>query len=100
MWLRLRQIALITEYLPAVVDHLHSLFGLEVGFNDPAMGRIGLENRVIPVGTQFIEVITPHDQATTQARYLERRGDSGYMVICQASARGRDAAQDRGRQPR
>ena len=87
MWLRLRQIALLTEDLAGVVDHLHALFGLEVGLDDPAIRRIGLENRVIPVGTQFLEVITPLDAATTQARYLARRGDSGYMVICQSSDR-------------
>ena len=85
MWIRLRQIAMLTNDLEATVDNLKAVFGLEVGFDDPEIRKIGLENRLIPVGNQLLEVITPRDPATTQARFLERWGDTGYMVICQAS---------------
>jgi len=76
---------MITEDLEKTVDDLKAVFGLEVGFDDPEIRKIGLENRLIPVGTQLLEVITPRGPATTQARFLERWGETGYMVICQAS---------------
>jgi Glyoxalase-like domain len=85
MWLRLRQIALIADDIEAVVDHLKSVLGLEVGFVDPHISVFGLQNRLLPVGSQFLEVVSPIQEGTTGGRYLERRGgDGGYMVICQA----------------
>jgi len=83
MWLRLRQIALVAHDI-AVVEDLRAVFGLEVGHVDPAVGTFGLENRILPIGTQFLEVVAPVEAKTAGGRYLERRrGDGGYMVICQ-----------------
>lgn len=82
MWLRLRQIALVSDSLTPVLADLHSVFGLEVAFRDPSVKTFGLENMVIPVGTQFVEVVAPIQDGTTAGRYLERRkGPGGYMVI-------------------
>jgi hypothetical protein len=82
MWLRLRQIALVSDSLTPVLADLHSVFGLEVAFRDPGVKTFGLENMVIPVGTQFIEVVAPVQEGTTAGRYLQRRnGPGGYMVI-------------------
>lgn len=87
MWLSLRQIALVADDIEAVVADLQAVFGIEVGFNDPEIGRFGLQNRVFPVGTQFLEVVSPVRAGTTAGRYLQRRGgNGGYMVICQAEA--------------
>lgn len=84
MWLRLRQIALVAHELAPVLDDVHAVLGLEPAFRDPGVKTFGLENAVIPVGTQFLEVVAPIKDGTTAGRYLERRkGDGGYMVITQ-----------------
>jgi hypothetical protein len=82
-WTRLRQVALVAHDLDAVVADLHDAFGLEVAFNDPAVATFGLRNAVLPIGTQFIEVVSPIREGTAGGRQLERLGgDGGYMVIC------------------
>jgi hypothetical protein len=85
MWLRLRQIAFIVRDVEAVVADLHAVFGLEVAYIDDHLPpAYGLQNRLLPVGTQFIELCSPVRENTAGGRYLERRGgDGGYMVICQ-----------------
>ena len=85
MWLRLRQIALIVRDADAVAADLAAVFGLEVAFIDDHLpGAYGLQNRLLPVGTQFVELCAPIREGTAGGRYLERRGgDGGYMVICQ-----------------
>ncbi len=85
MWLRLRQIALIVKDVEAVAADLSAVFGLEVAFIDEHLpGAYGLQNRLLPVGTQFVELCSPIRENTAGGRYLERRGgDGGYMVICQ-----------------
>jgi hypothetical protein len=82
-WTRLRQVALVAHDLDAVVAELCDTFGLEVAFNDPAVAAFGLRNAVIPIGTQFIEVVSPTREGTAGGRQLQRlSGDGGYMVIC------------------
>jgi hypothetical protein len=82
--LRLRQIALVARELAPVVDDLQAVFGLEVAYRDPGVATFGLENAVLPVGSQFVEVVAPVREGTAGGRYLERRGgDGGYMVILQ-----------------
>lgn len=82
-WIRLRQVAVVTTDLEAAVARLGELYGLEVAFNDPSVEMFGLRNALLPVGTQFIEVLTPIRAGTAAGRQLERAGgDSGYMVIC------------------
>lgn len=82
--LRLRQIALVARDLEAVVADLRAVLGLEIGYRDPHIGRLGLHNAVLPVGGQFLEVVSPIQEGTTAERYLDRRGgDGGYMVITQ-----------------
>lgn len=82
-WIRLRQVALVARDLDSVVADLQSAFGLEVAFRDPGVAAFGLHNAVLPVGNQFIEVVSPTKQDTAGGRHLERLGgDGGYMVIC------------------
>lgn len=85
MWLRVRQIAFIVEEADRVAGQLHDVFGLEVAYIDEHLPpAFGLQNRLLPVGTQFIEICAPVRENTAGGRYLERRGgDGGYMVICQ-----------------
>jgi hypothetical protein len=84
MWIRLRQIAMVVADLNRVVEDLQSVFGLEVAHIDPGVEVFGLENRILPIGSQFLEVLTPIREDTAGGRYMARRGgDTGYMVICQ-----------------
>ncbi len=81
-WIRLRQVALVARDLDAVVTALGGELGLEVAFRDPGVATFGLVNAVLPVGTQFIEVVSPTREGTAGGRQLERLGgDGGYMVI-------------------
>ena len=82
MWIRLRQVALVARNLQEVLDDLNGTFGLEVAYRDPGVATFGLQNAVLPVGTQFIEVVSPVQDNTAAGRQLDRRGgDGGYMVI-------------------
>ena len=87
MSLTLRQICLVANELRPVIDDLKAVFGLEVCYVDDGVGVFGLENALLPLGTNFIEVVAPIQENTAGGRYLERRGgDGGYMVITQADA--------------
>lgn len=67
-----------------IVNDLCELFNFEVAFNDPGVAHFGLENAVIPIGTDFLEVVSPVEENTTADRYLNKRGgDGGYMIIIQ-----------------
>tara|TARA_B100001996_G_C18464132_1_gene517302 strand:- start:4 stop:741 length:738 start_codon:yes stop_codon:yes gene_type:complete len=80
----LRQLVMVSSLRDPVVDCLCKLFDIKVSFNDPGVGHFGLENAVLPVGTDFLEVVSPVEENTTAGRYLDRRsGDGGYMVIIQ-----------------
>jgi len=82
-WIRLRQVALVAHDLDAVLGELHEAFDLDVAFRDPGVASFGLQNAVLPVGNQFIEVVSPVKEGTAGGRQLERLGgDGGYMVIC------------------
>lgn len=93
MPLRLRQICLVAPELGPAVDDLRSVFGIDVCYVDPAVGQFGLENSLLPVGSEFLEVVAPVQSDTAAGRYLERRGGAGgYMFITQcddAAARDR-----------
>lgn len=82
--LRLRQICLVASELAPAVDDLSEVLGLRTCFHDPAVGTYGLENALLPVGTNFLEVVAPIEENTAGGRYLDRRGgDGGYIVILQ-----------------
>ena len=80
----IRQIVMVSSLRDPIVSDLNKLFGLEVAFNDPGVNHFGLENAVMPLGTDFLEVVSPIEKNTTAGRYLDKRGgDGGYMVIIQ-----------------
>lgn len=84
MWLRLRQICLVSDSIEQVTEDLQSVFGIAVCHIDSAVHQYGLENRLFPIGNQFLEVVAPTREGTAAGRYLARRGgDGGYMVITQ-----------------
>jgi hypothetical protein len=87
MSIRLRQICLVAEKLAPVLDDFRAILGLEVCFVDKGVATFGLENSLMPVGSNFIEVVAPIQENTAAGRYLKRRnGDGGYMVICQCDS--------------
>jgi catechol 2,3-dioxygenase-like lactoylglutathione lyase family enzyme len=95
--MRLRQIALVAHDLAAARAEITGVLGLDYAYDDPGVGKYGLKNAVFPVGTTFLEVVSPNAPGTTAARLLEKRGGAGgYMVILQvddliqARARVRD----------
>jgi len=89
--MRLRQIALVAKDLQKVVDDLCAVLGLEVCYHDPGVEVFGLRNALMPIGTSFLEVVSPLREGTTAGRLLERRhGDGGYMVIAQTDDLARE----------
>lgn len=80
--IRLRQVALVARNLDAAVHELCTRLGLTVCFNDPGVGAFGLHNALMMIGDQFLEVVSPVQDATTAGRLLDKRsGDGGYMAI-------------------
>lgn len=81
-YMRLRQICLVARDLERAVDDLTSVFDIAVCFRDPMVEKYGLANAVMPVGSSFLEVVSPIAPGTAAGRFLDRRGgDAGYMVI-------------------
>ncbi len=82
MFLRLRQICLVAQDLTVVEQDLVELFDLSPCHSDPRIATFGLRNSLLPVGTSFIELVSPMKEGTPAGRYLDRRGgDGGYMAI-------------------
>ncbi len=84
MAIHLRQICLVAKELQPVVRDLAGVFSIRPCYVDAEVGKFGLENTLLAVGTQFLEVVAPVRDNTAAGRFLQRRGGSGgYMVICQ-----------------
>ena len=94
--IRLRQVCLVTRHLDLVLDQLQEVFDLQVCHRDPAVKEFGLKNALLRVGSRVLEVVAPVAPDTAAGRFLKRRsGDSGYMVIMQASAAEQEAGRRR-----
>ena len=84
MWIRLRQIAVVTSDLLETALDIQTVLGVEACHTDPGVSVFGLKNTLWPIGNQFLECVTPTTANTAGGRYIERRGgDTGYMVINQ-----------------
>ncbi|WP_408586099.1 VOC family protein [Novosphingobium sp.] len=84
---RLRQVAAVVGDLAASVAQVEAVLGLKVGYRDPGVAKYGLENAILPIGAQFLELVSPTVPGTSAGRYLDRRGgDAGYMLIFQADS--------------
>jgi hypothetical protein len=83
-YLRLRQVCLAAPRLAPVIDDLQAILGVEVCYRDPNVARYGLENALIPIGSDFLEVVSPTEPHTAAGRFIARtRGHGGYMAIFQ-----------------
>ena len=75
---------MVSRLRDPLINELCELFEFEVAFNDPGVGHFGLENAVIPIGKDFLEVVSPVQEGTTAERFINKRnGDGGYMIIIQ-----------------
>jgi hypothetical protein len=82
-YLRLRQICLVARALEPAVADLADVLAIEECHRDPNVAKYGLVNALLPVGTSFLEIVSPTKADTAAGRFLARRGgDAGYMVIC------------------
>ena len=82
--LRLRQLCLVANDLNQIERDLKSIFQLEVCHRDPGVEKFGLHNFLMPIDTNFLEVVAPFEENTSAGRYLKQKGgDSGYMIIMQ-----------------
>ncbi|MGN6310829.1 MAG: hypothetical protein ACTHNN_14905 [Xanthobacteraceae bacterium] len=81
-YMRLRQVCLVAPHLEPVVSDLAAIFGLDVCYRDPHVGKYGLENALLPVDTTLLEVVAPFQDGTAAGRFLQRTGNrGGYMAI-------------------
>lgn len=92
MSLRIRQIVLAASDLDRTVEDVAAVLGVRVAFRDPLVAKFGLHNVLMPIGDQFIEVVAPVRPDTAAGRLIERRGDSGYMLLLQTDDFARDRA--------
>jgi Glyoxalase-like domain len=89
-YLRLRQICLVARALEPAVADLAAVLAIEECHRDPNVAKYGLVNALLPVGTSFLEIVSPTKADTAAGRFLARRGgDAGYMVICDCDDNGR-----------
>ncbi len=81
-FLRLRQVCLVAADLERDAALVKSALGLEECHRDVNVAKYGLENVLFPVGTSFIEIVSPTRPETAAGRFLDRHGGRyGYMVI-------------------
>ncbi len=81
-FLRLRQVCLVAADLEREAARLREALGVEECYRDPNVARYGLRNVLFPVGTSFVEIVSPTRSGTAAGRFLERHGGRhGYMVI-------------------
>lgn len=84
---RLRQVVVAAAELAPTIVALRTAFGLGEPFADPGVAEFGLVNGVLPIGDQFVEVVTPVTTGTAAGRWMDRGGgDRGYMVILQVAS--------------
>jgi len=82
--LRLRQVCLAAPRLEPVLDDLQAILGLSICHRDPGLIAYGLENALLPIGTDLLEVVAPVQADTAAGRFIRRsRGHGGYMAIFQ-----------------
>lgn len=92
-YLRLRQVCLVAADLALAEQRVTQVLGLAVAHRDERVARYGLHNFLVPLGTSFIEVVSPTQPGTAAGRFLDRHaGRHGYMTIydCSDLARQRE----------
>jgi hypothetical protein len=81
-YLRLRQVCLVAADLEREAARLREALGVEECYRDPNVAKYGLRNVLFPVGSGFLEIVSPTGPGTAAGRFLKRHGGRhGYMVI-------------------
>ena len=81
-YLRLRQVCLVAADLGGETARMEKALGVSVCHRDANVAKYGLENVLFPVGSGFLEIVSPTRPGTAAGRFLERHGGrNGYMVI-------------------
>ena len=81
-YLRLRQVCLVAADLAREAARIEQALGIAECYRDTNVAKYGLENVLFPVGSSFIEIVSPTRPGTAAGRFLERHGGRhGYMVI-------------------
>jgi hypothetical protein len=93
MALRIRQVVFVASDLEQAAAQLAEALQTRIVYRDPQVAEFGLMNALLPVGDQFVEVVTPTRADAAAARQLARHGNSAYMLILQTD----DLAGDRRR---
>lgn len=83
--MRLRQVVIAARDLETTIASLTDVLGLEVSLRDPGVAEFGLVNAVMPIGDTFLEVVSPVAATAPARRFLDRRGEGGYMVMLQSA---------------
>ena len=98
-YLRLRQIALVAPDLERAVADIETVLGVRLCFRDVNVAKYGLVNALFPIGTDFLEIVTPTREGTTAGRFMTTTaGRGGYMAIfdCDDPERRREHAKTLG----
>lgn len=89
-WVRLRQVIMATEDLPADSAALRKALGLAPGFPDPVLETIGMCDESIPVGAAqsgpagggaFLELVAPLTAEAPITRWLAKVGGRGGYAL-------------------
>lgn len=92
MSLRIRQIVFAAHDLARAVSGFVNGLGLRVCYRDAGVAQFGLENALLPLGDQFVEIVSPTQPDTAAGRHLARHGESAYMLILQTDDIARERA--------
>eukprot|EP01084_Bolivina_argentea_P252681 424180_1 len=79
----LRQLVLIAKDLDSSSSKVCKELDTYLVYQDPGVGYFGLQNGLYPIGDSFLEIVSPITDNCTGARYINKFGDGGYMVIVQ-----------------
>ncbi len=83
----IRQICLVADKLQPAIEDFSHVFEIKNCYSDPLVDFFGLENGLLPIGTDFIEIVAPIRDNTTAGRYIDRReGNGGYMILLQTDS--------------
>ena len=80
---RLRQVVYAARDLEAKVAELRSRLPLGEPYHDPGVEHFGLRNAVMALGDTFVEVVSPFRDDAPAARFIDRYGEGGYMLMFQ-----------------
>jgi hypothetical protein len=90
-------IALVAQDLEPVLENLCAVLELEVCFRDPGVAEFGLHNALLPIGTSFLEVVSPTRAGTTAGRLPSAAAATAATWRSQSDDPGRPQAHGRAR---